>query len=63
MPWFAKQPLFSRSPGEVVVGLSQQPLLLLAGIKRLKAAVVLAEQLACSVLADSELLPDLVPQH
>lgn len=60
---FGKPPLF----GELVVGLSQQPLLLLlllAGTKWLKATVLLAEQLPCSSLADSEpLLPVLVPQH
>lgn len=60
MMWFEKLPLFSRSHGGVVVALSQQSLLLLlAGTKRLKATVVLAEQLPCSLLADSE-LPDFV---
>lgn len=64
--WFGKPPLFGRGHGEPAVGLSQQPLLLLlllAGTKWLKATVLLAEQLPCSPLADSELLPVLVPQH
>lgn len=64
--WFGKRLLFSRGHCEFVVGLSQQPLLLLLlepGMKWLKATVLLAEQLPCSLLADSEPLPVLVPQH